>query len=70
MQDMYDDNQSIISGAETDTHKEGVEWQYDENNTELDFGIRTPMEEIETGSLMSKRRKGYVASLLSSHQGR
>ncbi len=59
----------MISGAESEYQKGAVDWQYDENNTELDFGNRSPLEEIESESMMSKRQKGS-GSLLSSRLGR
>jgi len=48
---------------ETDAMKAtgAVDWQYDEG-TELEFGGRSPMEEIESESVMSKRFKGSVLS--------
>jgi hypothetical protein len=64
-----DENASVISGAETEDQKGAVDWQYDDNNTELDFGNRSPFEEIESDSIMSKRQKG-TSSLLSSRLGR
>jgi len=68
--EMYpDENESVISGAETEDQKGAVDWQYDDNNTELDFGNRSPFEEIESDSIISKRQKGS-GSLLSSRLGR
>jgi hypothetical protein len=64
-----DENESVISGADTEDQKGAVDWQYDDNNTELDFGNRSPFEENESDSIMSKRQKGS-GSLLSSRLGR
>ena len=59
----------MVSGEDTEDQRGVVDWQYDDNNTELDFGNRSPFEEIESDSMMSKRQKGS-GSLLSSRLGR
>lgn len=65
-QDIADDNRSMMS-AETEAQGGEPEFQLGEN-TELEFGnnLRSPMEDIETESMTSKRIKG---SLLGSRIG-
>jgi hypothetical protein len=45
----------VVSGEDTEDQRGAVDWQYDDNNTELDFGNRSPFEEIESDSIISKR---------------
>jgi hypothetical protein len=59
--DGADDNASVLSG-ETEALKAGVEWQYEDS--ELDFGNRSPLEEIESESIISKNR--FKGSMLSN----